>query len=165
MKRKIYGVAVIVVVLGLMLAGGTGLFAHGWGFDFNDKPDTLTGTVSFRWPGGIFLKTDDAKEYKLGLGPIWHLDSLNLELSEGDRITVTGYKAEDDFVFVTSVEKDGETYVLAEPENFEENYYGRGHMMGGPMMRGYGPGYRGRADHPMWHGNGGWFRDRGGPCW
>jgi hypothetical protein len=181
MRSRMRVVTAIVVVLGLILAAGTVLFAHGWGTDPDGKVDTLTGTVSFKRPGGFFLKTDDAEEYKLGLGPIWYLDNLGLELRQGDRIEVTGYTEEDDFILVTSVEKNGETYVLADSQDFEDSYYGHGHMMGGSMMHGYAPrGYRGRradhpmwngnrgwsrSDHPMWRGNRGWFGGGGGPCW
>jgi hypothetical protein len=155
MKRK--SLFVVALIVGLAFTSGVNLFAHGGDYEFEDEQSTVSGTVSFKRPGGYFLQTDAGEEYKLAMGPIWHLDNMGLELKSKDRLTVTGFKGEDDIILVTSVEKDGKTFQLAEAGDLDE--FGSG-MMGDRRYYGH--------HHPMMHeGRGFWGRrgGRGRGCW
>jgi hypothetical protein len=162
MRRKSIFTAALVLIAGLLFASGMNLFAHYEGFNFEEKQSTVSGTVSFKRPGGYFLETDSGKEYKLAMGPVWHLENMGLELKVKDRITVTGFKGEDEVILVTSIDKGGKTYELAESDDF---YPGYGYGMGPGMMhdRGYG-GYDDHHHRMMW-GSRGWNGRRMGGCW
>ncbi len=157
MKTK--SLIVVVLIVGLAFSSGMGLFAHGGDYEFEDEQSTVSGTVSFKRPGGYFLQTDAGEEYKLAMGPIWHLDNMGLELKSNERITVTGFRAEDGIILVTSVEKDGKTFQLAEAGDFDEFCPG-GRYGYGPGMR-YDRRYYGHHHPMMWEDHGFWGR-RGG---
>ncbi|MFW6138506.1 MAG: hypothetical protein ACOC7U_04965 [Spirochaetota bacterium] len=143
-KRK----AVITVVAAaavMMLALGGFAFAHG---GENEEQVELSGSVALRTPGGVFLKLSDGTEYKLALGPWWRLEEMGLELKDGDRITVTGY-AEDEVVFVSSLNKGQETYKIADLEDLAScPHYGHG-MRGKGMRSSHRGGFN---KHPRWGG-------------
>ncbi len=159
MKRKTIIPVAVLVVLSFVFTSGLNLFADVQ--DFDEELSSLTGVVSFKMPGGYFLQTDAGEEYKLGLGPIWRLEGIGLELKQDDRITVTGFKNDDGFILVTSVKKGLKNYELAEPGDFADLNYGPRYGMGRGMMDRYDESYR-RANR--WNDRG-WFRGRGRHCW
>jgi hypothetical protein len=165
MKRKSLFVVTLVLIVGLALSSGMSLFAHSGDYEFEDEQSTVSGTVSFKRPGGYFLQTDAGEEYKLAMGPIWHLDNMGLELKSKDRITVTGFKGEDEIILVTSVDKDGKTFQLAEAGDPDEFCPGGRYGMGPGMTR--DRGYYGHH-HPLMREGRGFFGRRGGRgrgCW
>jgi hypothetical protein len=161
MKRK--SLIALVLIVGLAFTSGIGAFAHGGDLEFEDEQSTVRGTVSFKRPGGYFLKTDAGEEYKLAMGPIWHLDNMGLELKTGERIAVTGFRGEDEVILVTAVEKDGKTFQLAEAGDPDEFCPG-GRYEKGPGMR-RDRRYYGHH-HPLMREGRGFFGRRGGRgCW
>lgn len=165
MKRKSLFTVALVLIVGLVFTSGVSLFAHYEDFDFEDEPSTVSGTVSFKKPGGYFLETDVGKEYKLAMGPIWHLDNMGLELKSKERITVTGFKGEGEVIMVTSVKKGGQTYELAESGDFDDFCMGASYRMGPGMMHNRGYGGYGAHHHPMMWGGHGWSGRRGRGSW
>jgi hypothetical protein len=165
MRRISFFTVAMVLIAGLVFASGMNLFAHYEGFNFEEKQSTVSGTVSFKRPGGYFLETDSGKEYKLAMGPVWHLENMGLELKVRDRIMVTGFKGEDEVILVTSIEKGGKTYELAESDDPDDFYPGYGYGMGQGRMydRGYG-GYDAHH-HRMMRGSRGWYGRRMRGCW
>lgn len=136
MKHKTSKILVIFTVVALLLAIGA--------FAFADTPGeaeikNYSGTVSFKYGGGFFLKTDTGNEYKLVLGPYWYLKNLGLELKQGDRITVTGI-VDDGILFAGKVKKSTRTYEIAELTNFDDFHcpmWGHGFGRWGGPARGY----------------------------
>jgi hypothetical protein len=160
MKRKTLIPVAVIVVLSFVFTAGLNLFADVQ--DFDEELSSLTGAVSFKMPGGYFLKTDAGEEYKLGLGPVWRLEDIGLELKQDDRVTVTGFKNDDGFILVTSVKKGLKSYELAEPGDIASLNDGPGFgmgrgMMGGGMMDRYDDSF-GRAGR---RSDRGWGRG----CW
>ena len=123
-RRKKLLVATITAVI-LVLAAVSFVFAD---FVQNSKPiNNVTGTVTFRYGGGYFLKTTDGKEYKLVVGPHWYLEDLGLELKVGDKVTVDGaLDSEQNILFVSNLKKGVRTYKIADPEKVLDNSYCHG---------------------------------------
>lgn len=138
MKRNILRIVPVATALAVVMALSSVAFA--------DPDDTgslrelkeISGTVSFKRPGGFFLKTASGEEYKLVLGPIWHLDNIGLELKDGEKISADGYEEAYSIFFVTSVKKGAETYAIADADEYH------------PCDHGPYAGKRGG-----WHGHGG----------
>ena len=140
----------MLVVLGLVVAGTA--MAKGQVEEHSGLPwktVTLTGSVSFNdWPNPE-LTTRDGKTYEL-LVP--RLAAADLEVTEGQTITVEGYAVEGDFrgapndrqhIRVVKAVIDGEEYTL--PDNVRMNPSGREMGGRGSAPRGTAPD---RGDAP-----------------
>ncbi len=150
MRRKAVKSVLIFMVAALLIGVGSFAFA-----DTKGEVKQFSGTVSFRYGGGFFLKTGAGEDYKLALGPPWYLDNLGLKIKNGDRVTVSAVE-EDGILFVGTLQIGSKTYDIADLEDIYDHpchgWYGRGPMYGpgrGPgMMRGdwdhrpYGYGWR-----------------------
>ncbi len=64
----------------------------------------------------IVLRTREGKELRLIVGPVWYLNSLDLNLAEGDSITVSGHYEADGDLVAFQIRKEGVDYVLREAE-------------------------------------------------
>jgi hypothetical protein len=174
MKRKNYVVFLFAAVFFTIAVFG---FAHFEDRDYDASQKLeLTGKVDFRAPGGFFLDSDSGKEYKMIVGPMWHLENLGLELKSGDKVSVTGYEDGEGVLVVTTLKKGLKTYEVYDPQRmFTEDFprYGRRGRMHRNSdyynddeydnYRGYDDGYRGRG---MWHRRrGGFGRGSGRGCW
>lgn len=120
-RRKKLLVTTITAAI-LILAAASFVFAD---FMQNSKPiNDVSGTVTFRYGGGYFLKAENGKEYKLVVGPYWYLDQLGLKLKVGDKITVDGALDENDNVlFVSTLKKGARTYQIADPDKVLDDSY------------------------------------------
>lgn len=144
MKRNILRTVLVSSALALVMALSSVAFANPDETESSRKLKEISGTVTFKRPGGFFLKTASGDEYKLVLGPIWHLDNIGLELKNGEKISAEGYEDAYSIFFVTSIKKGAETYVIAGADAYD--------------LSDYGP-YAGM--HRGWHGHGEWYDEYG----
>jgi hypothetical protein len=164
MKRNSLKTFVVFSVLASFLLVSIPALAHYGDEGEYQELTEISATVSFKRPGGFFLTTESEDDYKLMMGPVWHLENIGLELKSGDTISVNGYKVDEGVIFVTSVKKNMKTYDIADEEAFGLWCEGPGRGMWGyrhmPHHRkGYHGGYYGRRGGGPRGGYG------GGPCW
>lgn len=133
MKKKIIilglSLTLLVALAGVTLAAGRGNGSGTSPLDLTD-PVTLTGTVEdlTNFTAGesqmnrgaegsyILFRTDEGKELHLIVGPVWFLDSLELNLRNGDSISVSGHYETDGDLVVFKIAKDGVDYTLRNAE-------------------------------------------------
>ncbi len=163
MKRKASTIVAALLVLGVLSMAVLPVYADPWDEEFGELKE-ISGEVSFKRPGGYFLTTDSGEEYKLVMGPPWHLDNLGLELKKGDKLTVKGYEQRS-IILVTSVIKGKDEYEVATAEDLTRFHcFGPGPGPRGMMHgRGYGPHMGWRGDRQGYGPDWGW-RGRG-PSW
>lgn len=157
-KRKL--IVLVVVVAALVLASGIAAFAHRWDFDAAEEVKKLDGTLEFSQTWGFTLSTSSGDQYRLLLHPMRFLEETEMQLGAKDRVSVSGYKVDDDVIWVSTVTKGSKTYEIADPDEIGQFGPGSGY---GPYadnrsggMRGYGRGQSG--------GGRGW-NDGNGHCW
>ena len=163
MKRKALTVLATLFVVGVVAMAVLPVYADPWDGKLGELKE-FSGEVSFKRPGGLFLKTASGEDYKLVMGSPWYLEFIGLELRKGDRITVKGYEPDRGIILVTSVKKGKEEFEIAKAEDFKQfqDYgtgpgYGPGPRKGGMMGRSYGRGGYGRGYDPDewgWRGHG-----------
>jgi hypothetical protein len=157
MKRNALKTLLIFSVMAVFFTFSLPVFAHIGDEGEYQELEEQSGKVNFKRPGGYFLTTASGDEYKLMMGPIWHLENIGLELKNGENISIKGYEADEDIFLVTSVRKGENTYVLAEADEYGSFDYGHHHGMRGDMPHNrdyYGRGRSGRRS---------WFNR--GHCW
>jgi hypothetical protein len=157
MKGKALKTLFIFSLIPVLFVAGTLVFAHSGNRVTNQDLEETSGRVAFRTPGGYFLSTASGKEYKLVMGPVWHLEEMGLELKNNDQISVKGYEIDEDVFFVSSVKKGAKTYDLSEEDESGYSSYGPGSRMWEDMT--HRRGFHGRG----WRGNRRW--NNGGHCW
>ena len=125
MRRKKKLLVTTITAAILILAAVSFVFAD---FVQNSKPiNNISGTVTFRYGGGYFLKTTDGKEYKLIVGPYWYLQELGLNLKVGDKIIVDGALDQNqNILFVSTLKKGTRSYQIADPDKVLDDSYCHG---------------------------------------
>ena len=141
MRRRKKLLLTIITAAILILAAASFVFAD---YIQNAKSvKNVSGTVTFRYGGGFFLKSADGKEYKLVVGPYWYLEDLGLKLKVGDRVTVNGALDQDkNILFVSTLKKGSRTYQIADPDK----------VVDGSFCHGHGEKFMGRRGHSRGRG-------------
>jgi hypothetical protein len=160
MKRKRTLIVFVLVVTALVLASGVAAFAHRWDLDDAEEVNKLDGTLQYSQTWGFTLSTSSGDQYRLLLHPMRFLEETEMELGAKDRVSVSGYKVEDDAIWVSTVTKGSKTYEIADPDQI--GHYGPGSEYG-PYANNRSSGKRG---HGRRQSGGGWGWSEGyGHCW
>jgi len=171
MKRAAKIFIPALVVLALVLATGIASYADPFDLDSAEEVKGLAGSITYSRTWGFTLNASSGERFRLLMHPMRFLDETKLQLGANDRVTVSGYKVDDDAILVTTISKGSTSYEVADPEDWPRGDLGsragkRPGTMSGP---GGGFGDRGRGDGYGMHGRGDWNdgpRSRGGGwCW
>jgi len=128
MKGKRKGIVVLLLVAALVLVSGVAAFAHRWDLDSAEEVKKLDGTLSFSRAWGFTLTASSGERYRLLMHPMRFLDETQLNVGANDRVSVSGYKVDDDVIFVSTMTKGSKAYEIADPEKLRE--YGPGPYAG-----------------------------------
>lgn len=168
MNRKARFIVPVLVVLALVMASGVASFADPFDLDNAEEMKSLSGSIGYSRTWGFTLKTASGEQFRLLMHPMRFLDETKLSVGAGDRVSVSGYKVDDDAVWVTTISKGSTTYEIADPDNPRGLRAGRGPGKAGPYagtpsgpMRGPGGGF----GRPGWDDDFGMHSMRGGWCW
>jgi hypothetical protein len=181
MEGKKKSLVVLLLVAGLVLATGVVAFAHRWDFDAAEEVKKLNGTLEYSQSRGYTLSTPSGEQYRLLLHPMRFLDETKMEIRANDRVSVSGYKVEDDVIWVSTITKGSKTYTIADPDEIgrfrsDSSGYGpsAGTQYGGMRGVGRNPGsgfnYGQSSGAMMGYGHGqsgrGWnWNDSDDHCW
>ena len=113
MKRIIF----IIVALVIM---STIAFAHDFDRDSNLDLKEYTGSVEIKWPSVILITEDSERPLYFSMMN-YH---SNLELENGDKITVKAYE-NGDILIVSSIVKDGKEYDLDHRDDHHGVFFNR----------------------------------------
>jgi hypothetical protein len=171
MKRAANIFIPALVVLALVLATGIASYADPFDLDSAEEVKGLAGSISYSRTWGFTLNASSGERFRLLMHPMRFLDETKLQLGANDRVSVSGYKVDDDAILVTRISKGSTSYEIADPNDWPRGAFGpRAGNRPGPM-RGPGRGFdgRGRGEGYGMHGDRDWDdgpRSRGGGwCW
>ena len=145
MKRKTRFFVPVLVVLALAMASGFASFADPFDLDSAEEVKSLSGSIEYSRTWGFTLSTASGERFRLLMHPMRFLDETKLSVGAKDRVSVSGYKMDEDAIWVTTISKGSATYEIADPDDRPWRGAGprRGNRSG--LMRGPGGGYGDRG--------------------
>jgi hypothetical protein len=157
-KKKL--IVVMLVITTLAFASGIAAFPHRWDFDDAEEVKNLAGTIEYSQMWGFTLSTSSGDQYRLLLHPMRFLEETEMELGANDRVSISGYRVEDDVIWVSTVTKGSKTYEIADPNQIRQFGPDSGY---GPYANNR-PGSK-RGDGRKQSGSGWGWNEGNGHCW
>jgi hypothetical protein len=151
---------VLLVVAALFAASGVA-FAHRWDLESAEEVKAVAGSISYSRAWGFTLSTTSGERYRLLMHPMRFLDETQMTLGANDRVSVSGFKVDDEVIMVTTIGKGSKTYEIADPKELGEWGSGPhpGHRLQG--MMGFRP-WCGGPDQDDWNRGRGYGMDGSG---